>query len=322
MTYTINKEFALAAGEGDSRLAQKLYVIVHETANPRATGRNEAQYMKSAWQNAYTTYIVGDGIVYEVGEPGYVSWGALNANPYAPVQIELQHTTDPELFAKNYRVYIELIRDSANQFGIPLTLDNGGAGTPGVKSHLWVTNNYGGDHTDPYDYLAEMGISKAQFAKDIANGVGGSDTPFSGWRNDNAHWQWYENGKKVLNAWRQIKGVWYYFGAAGDMATGWYSVSGKWYYSDARGAMKTGWQLINGRWYKLADSGAMTEGWIPSGKIWYYLQADGSMKQGWLKDKSGNWYYLSIPDGHMVTGTQSIDGKEYRFDASGKCLNP
>lgn len=145
---------------------------------------------------------------------------------------------------------------------------------------------------------------------------------FNGWKNDNAHWQWYENGEKILNAWRQIKGVWYYFGAAGDMATGWYSVGGKWYYSDASGAMKTGWQLINGRWYKLAESGAMAEGWLPSGKIWYYLQADGSMKQGWLKDKSGNWYYLSIPDGHMVTGTQSIDGKTYIFNASGVCQNP
>ena len=172
MAYQINKEFVLGENEGDNRIAQNFYIIVHDTANPRATGRNEATYMKRNWRNAYTTHIVGDGIVYQVGQSGYISYGALNANPYAPAQIELQATTDKVLFAKNYAVYIELIRDLAKQFGIPLTLDTGGAGTAGVKSHLWVTNNYGGDHTDPYGYLSSMGISKEQFAKDIANGFG------------------------------------------------------------------------------------------------------------------------------------------------------
>nr|DAH37013.1 MAG TPA: hypothetical protein [Caudoviricetes sp.] len=179
MGYTVNKEFMLGANEGDSRKAQNLYIIVHETANPRATGRNEASNMKNNWRKAYTTHIVGDGIVYLIGEPGYVSWGALDANCYAPAQIELQHTTDKALFEKNYRVYVELIRDLCNQFGIPKTLDAGGKGIKGVKSHQWVTKNYGGDHTDPYGYLASMGISKEQFARDIANGFGSSSKPNS-----------------------------------------------------------------------------------------------------------------------------------------------
>lgn len=170
--YTVNHEFNLGPGEGSSQLAQNRYIIVHDTANPNASGRNEATYMKRNWRNAYTTHIVGDGIVYQVGQPGYVSYGALNANPYAPAQIELQATPDKVLFAKNYAVYIELIRDLCNQFGIPKTLD-AVYGTNGAKSHLWVTNNFGGDHTDPYGYLASMGISKAQFANDIANGLNG-----------------------------------------------------------------------------------------------------------------------------------------------------
>lgn len=170
--YTVNHEFNLGPGEGSSQLAQNRYIIVHDTANPNASGRNEATYMKRNWRNAYTSHIVGDGIVYQVGEPGYVSYGALNANPYAPAQIELQATPDKVLFAKNYAVYIGLIRDLCNQFGIPKTLDNI-YGTNGAKSHLWVTNNFGGDHTDPYGYLASMGISKAQFANDIANGLNG-----------------------------------------------------------------------------------------------------------------------------------------------------
>lgn len=166
--YTIDKTYQLGANEGSSQIAQNKYIIIHDTSNPRATGQNEATYMKRNWQSAYTQYIVGDGKVYQVGTPGYVSWGALNANPYAPVQIELQATPNKELFKKNYAVYVDLIRDSAKQFGIPLILDGTGNG---IKSHLWVTQNLGGDHTDPYGYLASMGISKEQLAKDIANGL-------------------------------------------------------------------------------------------------------------------------------------------------------
>ncbi|EHM32948.1 N-acetylmuramoyl-L-alanine amidase, partial [Enterococcus faecium E4453] len=39
------------------------------------------------------------------------------------MQIELQHTHDKETFEKNYKVYVELARDSAMKYGIPLTVD-------------------------------------------------------------------------------------------------------------------------------------------------------------------------------------------------------
>ncbi|HAY6473889.1 TPA: N-acetylmuramoyl-L-alanine amidase, partial [Enterococcus faecium] len=66
--YTINNEFNLGANEGSSQVANNQYILLHETANETATGRNEAQYMKRSWYNAYTAYIVGDGgIVYQVG---------------------------------------------------------------------------------------------------------------------------------------------------------------------------------------------------------------------------------------------------------------
>lgn len=178
--YTVNNEFNLSANQGSSVRANNNYIILHETANPRATGRNEATYMKNNWFNAYTAYIVGDGgIVYKVGEPGYVQYGAGSyANANSPVQIELQHTLDKELFKKNYRAYVELARASADQFGIPKTLD-----TPynqrGIKSHLWVTQNIWGDHSDPYGYLEKMGVSKAQLAHDIANGFNANPKPVS-----------------------------------------------------------------------------------------------------------------------------------------------
>lgn len=174
--YTINNEFNLGYNEGSSSKAVPNLIILHETANEKATGRNEATFMKRNWRNAYTTDIIGDGgIVYRVGEVGYVSWGAGNANPYAPVQIELQHTHDKALFKKNYEAYINYTRDMAKKFNIPLTLDTGNnVYNKGIKSHAWVSQHVWGDHTDPYGYLAEMGISKAQLANDLKNGIKGN----------------------------------------------------------------------------------------------------------------------------------------------------
>ncbi|WP_224465716.1 peptidoglycan recognition protein family protein, partial [Enterococcus faecium] len=169
--YTINNEFNLGANEGSSQIANNQYILLHETANETATGRNEAQYMQRSWTSAYTAYIVGDGgIVYQVGQPGYVQYGAGSyANANSPVQIELQHTHDKATFEKNYKAYVELARDSAMKYGIPLTLDTP-YNQPGIKSHLWVTQNIWGDHTDPYGYLSEMGVSKEKLAYDLAHG--------------------------------------------------------------------------------------------------------------------------------------------------------
>lgn len=177
--YTINNEFNLNPWEGSGQAAYPNKIILHETANPRASGRNEATYMKNNWFNAHTTAVIGDGgVVYIVAPEGNVSWGAGNANHYAPVQIELQHTNDPELFKANYKAYIDYTRDMGKKFGIPMTLDQGSSvWEKGVVSHQWVTDFVWGDHSDPYGYLAKMGISKAQLAHDLANGVGGNTTP-------------------------------------------------------------------------------------------------------------------------------------------------
>ena len=59
--YTINNEFNLGVYEGSSQIANNRYIILHETGNAKATGRNEATYMKNNWFNAYTAYIVADG---------------------------------------------------------------------------------------------------------------------------------------------------------------------------------------------------------------------------------------------------------------------
>lgn len=181
--YSIDYTYAFNANQGSSQRASHSFVILHE-AGIEAPGRNIAANMKNNYTpyTAYSTFVVGDGgRVYQVGEPGYVSYAAGNANGYSPVQIELQRTYDKATFTKNYATYIELARDYAKKYGIPLTLDAGGAGTPGIKSHLWITQNIWGDHVDPYGYLASMGVSKAKLANDLAKGTtnvgGGNTTP-------------------------------------------------------------------------------------------------------------------------------------------------
>lgn len=180
MAYKISKTYALSGSQGDSRTAQKLYIIAHDTGNDNNKGagsaNNEASYMKSHYSAAYTHFIVDDTAIYQVGEPGYVAWGALDANPYSPMQVELAHVNSQKCFNESYKRYIWLIRYYAKKYNIPLTLDAGGTGTKGIKSHNWCTKHYGGSHVDPYGYLAKWGISKSQFAKDLKNGVGGSSS--------------------------------------------------------------------------------------------------------------------------------------------------
>lgn len=156
------------------------FIILHETGT-YAPAVNNAIYFNRAWQSSqsYTSFIVGDGgKVYQVSPTGYVQWGAGQyANVNSPVQIELARTTNKAQFEKDYVAYIQLTRDMARKYGIPLTLDTAGNG---VKTHKWVTDNFWGDHTDPYGYLASWGISKAKLANDIANGVGGVSANTSG----------------------------------------------------------------------------------------------------------------------------------------------
>ncbi|MCC4411331.1 N-acetylmuramoyl-L-alanine amidase, partial [Limosilactobacillus reuteri] len=171
--FNINYSYGLANGEGSDQIAANDYIIMHDVGVESGAAAN-ARYFKNNWQSvdAYTQFVVGDGgQVFEVGQPGYVSWGALAANPYSPVQIELGRTYNRNQFIKDYTAYINVARYYATIYNIPLTLDAGNAGTRGVKTHNWVTQNIGGSHVDPYGYLASWGITRNQFANDIANGI-------------------------------------------------------------------------------------------------------------------------------------------------------
>ena len=151
----------------------------------------------------------------------------------------------------------------------------------------------------------------------------------------------------------KIGGTLYAFDVSGALRYGWtkynqswgdyeydYNLS-YWVYSDSSGVVKTGWQKIGGTWYYFNSWGMMAENeWVKDSAGWCYLGSNGKMltnswardsvgwvwlngsgritKSSWIK-YNGDWYYLKA-NGYMATGTQTIGGKTYTFDSSGRML--
>ncbi|WP_243680678.1 N-acetylmuramoyl-L-alanine amidase [Lacticaseibacillus manihotivorans] len=116
--------------------------------------------------------MAGDGIVYSVGSVGYVAWGAgQTANAIAPVQIEMEESSDRAKQLRIYNTTIELIRDMCKKLGIAYTFEANSY--TGVQTHRHIAQMNGEtSHTDPWAPLARIGKSKGQVAADIKNGVG------------------------------------------------------------------------------------------------------------------------------------------------------
>lgn len=131
--------------------------------------------------------------------------------------------------------------------------------------------------------------------------------------NGDSNYYWFDSsGYMVTNNWVSHNGKWYHLGASGAMDTGWFksSSSGYWYYLGDDGAARTGWNSIGGYWYVFDSGGAMYRGWYQDGSTWYYLRTASNVPSGG-------------PEGSMLcNGTWTINGKAYRFDSSGACLNP
>ena len=151
------------------------FIIAHESGNPSNTGADslyrEVSYMSRNWYNAFVTHWVGaGGKVIQIAPSGYISWGAgSRANYRSYAQVELARTSNKATFKKDYEAYVTLLRKLAKESNIPIKFDAAGKG---IKSHEWISYNLGGtDHRDPFAYLNSMGISKAQFKKDIENGL-------------------------------------------------------------------------------------------------------------------------------------------------------
>ncbi|QOV10951.1 DUF5776 domain-containing protein [Viridibacillus arvi] len=181
MTYKIENQ--TIAGLPSIALTTKSYVIAHESGNPNNTSAkaldNELAFMKRNYNNAFVSHWVGGGgRIVQLAPVGKLQYGCgPKGNPHCYAQVELARTSDKEQFKKDYTAYVWLLRKLAKDAGMPITLDDTGKG---IKSHKWITNNLGGTtHVDPYSYLASMGITEAQFKKDIKNGLDSEITTVS-----------------------------------------------------------------------------------------------------------------------------------------------
>lgn len=150
-------------------------VHAHSTGNPTSKASGEATYMRNKDLNSgFYTHVVGNGKVYQTAYVGQGAWdvgGGWNNETFAAVELIESHQTYEE-FRADYEIYIQLLRDLANQAGIPITVDSNSL--EGIKTHYYCTNNQPNnfsDHIDPYPYLAKWGITKEQFKKDVETGI-------------------------------------------------------------------------------------------------------------------------------------------------------
>ncbi len=141
----------------------------------------------------------------------------------------------------------------------------------------------------------------------------------TGWIHITGSLWYYANpsGDVVKSGWKQIGGKWYYFENY-LMQDGWKEIDGKWYYLEkGNGAMVTGWKQIDGVWYFLKSNGEMAQNEWCQG---YWLNANGSWtypyKATWRQSGS-KWWYGDDHGWYAKNETLKIDGKLYKFDASG-----
>lgn len=277
-------------------------IHAHSTGNRNSTAQNEADYhMRRPVNSGFFSHVVGNGRVMQVGpvnQGAYDVGGGWNYETYAAVELIESHSTKEE-FMEDYRLYIQLLRNLADEAGLPKTLDSDSL--EGIKSHEYCTynqpNNFS-DHVDPYPYLDKWGISREQFKHDIENGLEFKE----GWQKNETGW-WYQNsdGSYPANKWLKVGTEWFWFDERGYCITNnWQKINNQWYWFDERGAMTIGWKNIAGSWYYFHENGSMATGWVKYRDKWYYLNtSNGFMESNAFIKHGAGWYYLN-DDGTMA----------------------
>ena len=273
-------------------------IHAHSTGNRNSTAQNEADYhMRRPVESGFFSHVVGNGRVMQVGpvnQGAYDVGGGWNYETYAAVELIESHSTKEE-FMEDYRLYVQLLRDLADEAGLPKTLDSDAL--EGIKSHDYCTNNQPNnfsDHVDPYPYLAKWGISREQFKYDIEHGLEQKEIK-EGWHQNATGW-WYQNadGSYPTNKWQKINEKWYFFNENGYCLTNkWIKRAAAWYWLDNDGVMATGWKKINNEWYYFKQDGEMVTGWVKYYDKWYYLNTNNGFMESnaFVKGKDG-WYYV------------------------------
>lgn len=123
---------------------------------------------------------------------------------------------------------------------------------------------------------------------------------------DGGKYYYGKDGRRCdYTGWKQLDGKWYYFNSAFEAVSGWRNIGGVKYYFDLENrAMYTGYHVINRKLYYFDSNGKC-------------VNADKS-KKGWYK-LGEDWYYMR--DGYAVTGKNIINNTEYDFDGKGVLIS-
>lgn len=148
-------------------------IHLHSTGNRNSTAQNESDNQNNNKPEAYFTHVVGNGRIIQIaptGKGAYDVGGGWNYETYAALELIESHKTRAE-FERDYKLWVELARQLADEAKIPKTLDT--RDLAGIKTHMYCTYNQPdnfSDHIDPYPYLNKWGITASQLEKDLANG--------------------------------------------------------------------------------------------------------------------------------------------------------
>lgn len=144
----------------------------------------------------------------------------------------------------------------------------------------------------------------------------------SGWAYLDDDYYWINSDGTVRkSAWYQDgSSRWYYLKADGKMAVGPWTVGGKIYFFESNGMMSTtaGWKHFADDDYYVNSDGTLTVSDFRSyGNGSRYLDPDGKAASGFRDINGGTYYFDPGNSNLMVTGKQTIDGKEYDFGTNG-----
>lgn len=157
----------------------------HSTANETATMQNTWAWLSRTYNDANYTHLVGWN--YETGRAeswevmpkgGAFDMGGIdNWEGWASVEFN-ENIPNAAAFRETYQVYIDTLRQLADEINVSYDLDDGT--NIGIVSHKHSSEvGRGSDHIDPHLFLAKWGVSEAQFKLDLKTGKA-----FSGAFND------------------------------------------------------------------------------------------------------------------------------------------
>lgn len=293
------------------------YIVVHYTAS-QASAYNNCLYFSGGNRHASAHFFLdGSGTIYQSVAEGDTAWAVGNLD-FNQRSISIEVVSDGRDFSSAEIAELTyLVQHLMQKYGIPASH---------VIRHYDVVDHVRQGRTlAPHKHCPAPYVNNAKW-----NRLHGIITAGGGWKRGQGtmvHCWWYQHadGSYTTNGWELINDKWYYFDANGWMCTGWVKAKGYWYYLNSSGAMVTGWQLIDGKWYYFNHNGDMATGWIKDNGHWYWLHDThennlyGSMDTGWIEVK-GKKYYANPnaggPLGSLLSGKQTIDGKEYEFDSN------